>query len=474
MAAVAQAEASARGSRLEAEPVPLRALEVVTTIVVASTLTTLVGFNFDWVANHAIELLPWLAVVAVADLLPVPLWASVELMTSFPVLLAAAFVFPPFAAAGLSFIAVIDIREFRREISALRGLLNRSNVALSVFAAGTTFRALDGDVGRWPIVLVHVAPAVAIDVGVNATLLVLSMHLLSGSSTRDVLRNVYGGDRRGPFLVGYACFGLLALLLATVFRAAGTWGLVAFAVPLLLSRQMFVHWKDAGAAQANVRQKQRALSEVSTRIADERRDERLSLAAGIHDDVLPPLYQVHLMGEVLKRDLAAGRLLDLEADLPDLLHATQSASEALRDLIGDLRRSTIGPGGLAETIRLLIRQLETRTTARFEAALSDTTGTPLTQLLLYQIAREALTNAAVHSGAFLIKVSLAAEDEFARLQVDDDGHGFDLAAVDSAHHFGLQLMRERVELAGGLLVIDSYRGGGTHVVVRLPIGAAPR
>jgi signal transduction histidine kinase len=231
---------------------------------------------------------------------------------------------------------------------------------------------------------------------------------------------------------------------------------------------MFVHWREAGTAAEMIEEKQRALSEVSTRIADERREERLTLAAGIHDDVLPPLYQVHLMGEVLKHDLAAGRLLDLEADLPDLLYATQAANDALRDLIGDLRRSKIGPGGLTETLRLLIKQLESGTKARFEAFLVEPGGSPLTQLLLYQIAREALTNAAVHAGATVIRVTLTAEERFARLQVDDDGHGFDAADVDESHHFGLQLMRERAELAGGLLVITSERGGGTHVVARLP------
>jgi signal transduction histidine kinase len=233
---------------------------------------------------------------------------------------------------------------------------------------------------------------------------------------------------------------------------------------------MFIHWRDASVAALLIEDKQRALSEVTTRIADERRDERLSLAAGIHDDVLPPLYQVHLMGEVLRRDLAAGRLLDLEADLPDLLHATQAASDALRDLIGDLRKSTIGPGGLAETIGLLVRQVESRTDAHFEISVADTGGTPLTQLLLYQIAREAITNAATHSNARNIRISLSRDGDFARLQIDDDGRGFNALSVDKEHHFGLQLMRERAELAGGLLVIDSMRGSGTHVIARLPVG----
>lgn len=456
------------------EPRWLRYLELVSICLAVGLLLVEFALHRDSIAVDLAPLLPWIAVVAVADLMPVPLWGTVELMISFPILLAAAFVFPPYVVALLGLVATLDAREVRREISLMRGLLNRANVALSVYAAGTVFQALGGDVHHWPEVLVQAAPSVAADVFVNASLLILGTHLLTGHSARALFVNVYGGEQQATFILGYLAFGLLAVLLATVYSAAGAWGLLAFAIPLLLARQMFVQWKCASTATSSLGAKQRVLSEVTTRMADERRDERLTLAAGIHDEVLPPLYQVHLMGEVLKRDLASGRLLDLEADLPDLLHATQAANDALRDLIGDLRESKLGPGGLVETLRLLIRQLEGGTTARFEAELWETGGTPLTQLLVYQIAREAITNAAVHSGARRILISLRSEDGFARLRVQDDGRGFDIRSVDESQHFGLQLMRERAELAGGLLVVESGRGSGTEVVLRLPVEERPR
>jgi signal transduction histidine kinase len=55
-----------------------------------------------------------------------------------------------------------------------------------------------------------------------------------------------------------------------------------------------------------------------------------------------------------------------------------------------------------------------------------------------------------------------------RLMVEDDGAGFQPDLVDENLHFGLQLIRERVELAGGVLVVDSAPGAGTRIVVRLP------
>jgi signal transduction histidine kinase len=414
-------------------------------------------------------MLPWLVVVALADLMPVPIWGSVELMMSFPVLLASAFVFPPYVAGSLAFLASMDVREIRREIPFGRALFNRSNVALSVIASSVVFHTLEGDVLVWPEVLVGASAALAVDFLINASLLILGTRLLTGLPLAQLIRNVYGGSQPTAFLGGYACFGLMALVLATVYMAAGAWGLVAFAIPVLLARQMFTHWKALAVARLRLHEERRLLSHVSSRIADERRDERLAVAAGIHDDVLPPLTKVHLMGQVLRQDLASGRLLDLEVDLPDLLRATEAASLAFRDLIKDLRESTVGPGGLVHTLGLLVRSLGDESEVRFQLEAEEVPGTPLTHLLLYQVAREALANVVRHAKAKTVRVSLQDAGDHVRLIVEDDGRGFEPLAVDRNSHFGLQLMRERVELAGGTFSLEASTQGGTRVIVTIPV-----
>jgi signal transduction histidine kinase len=458
-----------RRNRPGGDPVLLRVLETATALLAVGLLVWGLLENWPEFGHLGIELIPWVLVVAAADSAPIPIWGSVQLMLSFPVLLAAAFVFPPYAAGALSFVATFDVREFRREIPLLRGLLNRSNVALSVATASWVFNDMGGDVADWPSVLPAATVALAVDVAINATLVVLGTHLLTGLGAGVLTRNVYGGQNPQPFLLAYACFGLLALLLATVYEVAGSWGLVAFSVPLLLARQMFMHWKEVGDAAQVIQAKDKALSVVTSRIADERRDERLTVAAGIHDEVLPPLFKVHLMGQVVRHDLAAGRLLDLEADVPDLLRAVEAADEALRDLIRDLRQSTIGPGGLLETLRLLARETEAGSTLRVRLELREVGGSPLTHLLVYQLAREAVINAQKHSGATEVMISLNEEEASIRLRVSDDGHGFDPSSVDRSKHFGLQLSRERVELAGGAMALDTSPEGGTTVLYRLPI-----
>src|SRR5205807_10329913 len=108
------------------------------------------------------------------------------------------------------------------------------------------------------------------------------------------------------------------------------------------------------------RSREGALVDVSKRIFEERSDERRIIAADLHDEVLQPLFKVTLMAQVLKADLASGRLLEMDSDLPELMRAAELASTTLRELIGDLRRSPIGRGGLGQALRALAKGIADR------------------------------------------------------------------------------------------------------------------
>jgi signal transduction histidine kinase len=266
--------------------------------------------------------------------------------------------------------------------------------------------------------------------------------------------------------------GFLGLLLAETYVELGVWGLLAFAIPIFLTRQAFLHRRRFDETDERLKDREQALERICERMADERREERLVVAAGLHDEVLPPLYKVHLMGQVLRQDLASGQLLALEEDLPELLFATQQASDAARSLIRNLRHSSIGADGLSGTLRMLVRQLESESACRIRPELEEVGGSPVVQLVAYQVAREALRNAVRHSQATDVVVSLARDGSDMRLAIEDNGLGFEPDAVDAEQHFGLTLMRERVELAGGLLYLDSSPGHGTRILIRLPAEVA--
>jgi len=89
-------------------------------------------------------------------------------------------------------------------------------------------------------------------------------------------------------------------------------------------------------------------------------------------------------------------------------------------------------------------------------------------LLAYQVAREAIRNALRHARASAVTILVVDTEGDLRITVEDDGIGFDPDSVDQQTHFGLALMRERIEIAGGVLYVDSRFGEGTRVIAKLP------
>jgi signal transduction histidine kinase len=92
------------------------------------------------------------------------------------------------------------------------------------------------------------------------------------------------------------------------------------------------------------------------------------------------------------------------------------------------------------------------------------------KIALYRIAQEALTNAWRHADGADHALRVERSGDRVRIEVCDDGPGFDAAAVDRAgDHLGLHGMRERVESLGGEFALESAPGCGTRVVATLPL-----
>jgi signal transduction histidine kinase len=413
------------------------------------------------------DLVAWAAVVAVVGAASLPFESGQALGLDMPVLLSVGYLFGPIVAGAVAFVAYIDPRELRGETPFVKALFNRAQTSLSVMAATGIFVVVVRGGDGWPIAILAAFLAVGTDCLVNYGTVVGVLCLHERISPLEGLSRLYFGSL-AEFALTYASFGLLSLILAEVYESVGAWSLLVFVTPVLLARQAFVGSKRLANASRRLETQAEALRDVASAMADERREERLSLAAGLHDEVLPPLFKVHLMGQVLRQDLASGRLLSLEEDVPTLLGATEAAGESMRILIRSLRDSPLGTRGLAETLRLLVRYMETESTARITLSCEPVAGTPLVQLLAYQVAREALRNALRHSKASEVLISVLDRDGALRITVEDDGIGFEPESVDQQTHFGLALIRERIEIAGGVLHIDSRAGEGTRILARLP------
>jgi signal transduction histidine kinase len=414
------------------------------------------------------SLLGWMLLAFVASLATISVVEHGPVLSmDLPVLLACAFVKGPWAAGLVAFVSTVDLNEVRGSISPSRAAWNHAQVSLSVMAAGWVFVALGGQVGDWPLALLCATVALASDVLVNYLAVALMVSLATGRGFRTALALMRIGDPL-RFALTYAAFGLSSILMAEVYVSIGFLGLAVFLAPLLLAREAFRQTWRASSIERDLAVRRDALRHVDERIADEREDERARIAEALHDDVLQSLFDVTIRAHVIRECYRTGHLLELEAEVPALIAASERAADELRDVIAGLRKSRIGHAGLVDTLTLLIAHLRGESEILFVSDLDTTlTAPPELELIIYQVAREAMCNAVRHSAATTVWVSLHRRTGGIALEVLDDGRGFDVR-LQHDKHFGLVLMRERVDSAGGHLEISSGPGSGVRLSASFP------
>ena len=147
---------------------------------------------------------------------------------------------------------------------------------------------------------------------------------------------------------------------------------------------------------------------------------------------------------------------------------TRSNLEEARRSVLDLRAAPLEGRSLPQALKTLVDRWEAETgvATRFGAVNGSRPLPPRVEVALYRVCQEALTNVARHACASRVTVRLVATPEAVQLLVMDDGRGFDPSRVADDRH-GIVGMRERVEMLGGSLEIES--GEGTRVEVTLPL-----
>ncbi len=200
--------------------------------------------------------------------------------------------------------------------------------------------------------------------------------------------------------------------------------------------------------------------------------ERHLLANEIHDALAQNLTSVRIRTSLLRRAVAEHD--DARAhDYLDEINASLSVAHArVRELITHFR-TEMDPRGLLPALESTIAELRSMSGMKIAFAnhvhALDLTGEQ--ELQVFYIAREALTNAAKHSRASEIRLSLARWGDRYELEVEDDGIGIEPADAEQHGHFGLNIMRERARHIGGELAFENRAGHGTRVRLSFP---APR
>lgn len=180
----------------------------------------------------------WLAAVIVVEVIPVPAWGGLQLSLGFPILLAVAIIYPPSVAALIALVGSVDPREFTREVSFLKAVFNRSQMAASILAGSAIFHAIatiDSPVVRLiPALLL----AAVVAYGLNA----LFIATLTGIDRRlPVLRVLVKMHGTAPyeFLLTYVGLGVFGAVIARFYDIEGFWSVVVFLAPLVFARQMY-------------------------------------------------------------------------------------------------------------------------------------------------------------------------------------------------------------------------------------------
>jgi len=227
------------------------------------------------------------------------------------------------------------------------------------------------------------------------------------------------------------------------------------------------------AAQQALREAHRRLQALSARLLQVEETERRRVARELHDGVGQLLTAVKLRLAGLNPSAA-----DYASRRSECLVAIDEALEQVRRMARDLRPSQLDDLGLVAALRShLDRQASSagfkpnfndeRVPARLASEIETT---------CFRIAQEALTNIARHAHASEVWVTLAGTAAELRLEVRDNGRGFDVAAARSGaaagRSMGLLSMEERATLAGGRLALDSAPGRQTHLSLVLPLTPA--
>jgi signal transduction histidine kinase len=196
--------------------------------------------------------------------------------------------------------------------------------------------------------------------------------------------------------------------------------------------------------------------------------ERNRLAREMHDSITQDLYGITMYAEATERNLSSKDDVKSREYLQAIKGVAQNALGEMRLLIFELQPSTVGEEGLVGALQLRIDSVEKR--AGLDAVIETQGSYQLTlevQEGLYRVSKEALSNVLKHSRASHLAIKLAVSDIALKLEITDDGIGFDLTKARNIETFGLKSMEERVRLLGGALSIQSAPGKGTKVTVEL-------
>jgi two-component system CheB/CheR fusion protein len=229
-----------------------------------------------------------------------------------------------------------------------------------------------------------------------------------------------------------------------------------------------------GRMEAEIAERKRAereRAEVLRRLVTAQEEERRRMARELHDQLGQQLtaLRVGLAG-------IAGASSTTSEAITRLQRIAAQLDEDVDRLVLELRPTALDDLGLRAVLQQYVEEWAELhgIMAEFQVAgFDDLRRLPELEIVVYRVIQEALTNVLKHAQAQHVSVILERWSDQVRAIVEDDGHGFDLEAVQQARDFrrrlGLIGMQERAAMVGGTLTIEAAPGHGTTVLVQIPL-----
>lgn len=227
-----------------------------------------------------------------------------------------------------------------------------------------------------------------------------------------------------------------------------------------------------------LRQREGDLEELVRQLVNAQEGERQRIARELHDETGQKLTALAMGLAAVEANLSAEDARSAGGLVRSLRGLADQAITELRKVMTNLRPSQLDDLGLVPTLRWYLREhAERHPELRVELETGQLSGRLPSgvETVLFRVTQEALSNVVRHAHATRVTVTLTRTQGGVRLQVKDDGVGFDAVATGApspqarASGWGLVGMRERVALAGGQFSVESRLGHGTRVIVELPL-----
>jgi len=224
---------------------------------------------------------------------------------------------------------------------------------------------------------------------------------------------------------------------------------------------------------AEVRTSHAHLRSLSRQLLNLQESERRHIAQELHDQVGQNLSALSVNLNIIRDHLSPESKTQIQNWVDDSSRLLETCMEQIRDVMAQLRPPVLEDYGLIAALRWYAEQFAKRTgiPAAVQGDEPAPRLSPGTEIALFRIAQEALTNVSKHARARQVTLTLELRPDCICLTVADDGVGFDPEAIRHAGEqpgWGLLNMRERAEALGGRFHLESAPGQGTHITSEVP------